>query len=216
MTDKSTSTKARPDTGERILDAAHREFVEHGFAGARIDRIVKRAQSNPRMVYHHFGDKSGLYIAVLDRGMRGLRERELMVDYAHEPPVEGMLKLFDFLNAYFRSHPDLVRLLSNENIAAARFMKESTAIGTMSSPVLEQIGQLLRRGEAEGCLRPGLDPLTVYVQLVALCQFHISNMHTLSTIFSVDISADAWRDRHRDATRTMVRAYLERGAAGEA
>jgi AcrR family transcriptional regulator len=196
-------------TEDRIRDAAHHEFVTHGFAGARIDRIVKRAKSNPRMIYHHFGGKAGLYLAVLEDGMSGLREREMMIDYAHEPPVEGLLKLYDFLNEYFRAHPDLVRLLTNENIEGARHLKDSDVIGKMSSPVLEQIGQLLARGEAEGCVRPGIDALTLYVQLVALTQFHISNMHTLSTIFDVDIGSDDWRNCHRKATRTMVRAFLE-------
>lgn len=201
--------KHKIDTVERIRTAAHQEFVSHGFAGARIERVVKRAKTNPRMIYHHFGGKSGLYLAVLEGGMSGLREREMMVDFANEHPVEGLLKLFDFLNEYFRNNPDLVRLLTNENIEGARHMEQSEQIGSMSSPVLEQIGHLLARGEEQGCLHPGLDALTLYVQLVALTQFHISNMYTLSNIFSVDIGAEKWRDQHHAATRAMVRAYLE-------
>jgi len=212
-TDTARAKKPKPDSSVRILAAAHHEFVAHGFAGARIDKIVKRAKANPRMVYHFYGGKAGLYLAVLENGLRGLREREMMVDFANLPPVEGLLKLFDFLNEHFRTHPDLVRLFSNENILGAKYMKESEAIGTMSSPVLEQIAVLLKRGEADGSLRPGLDALTLYVQLVALTQFHISNMHTLSTIFSVDISTEDWRDRHRDATRDMVRAYVAKPEA---
>merc|ERR1711916_1351 len=104
----------------------------------------------------------GLYLAVLEGGMSGLREREMMVDFANEHPVEGLLKLFDFLNEYFRNNPDLVRLLTNENIEGARHMKQSDLIGSMSSPVLEQIGHLLARGEEQGCLHPGLDALTLY------------------------------------------------------
>jgi len=46
------------ESREQILRAATREFVTHGFAGARVNRIVKKAGSNPRMIYHYFGSKS--------------------------------------------------------------------------------------------------------------------------------------------------------------
>ena len=52
---------------ERILDAAMREFAKHGFAGARVERIVSRADVSPRSLYYHFGSKRGLYDAVRER-----------------------------------------------------------------------------------------------------------------------------------------------------
>ncbi len=52
-------------TRERILAAALKEFAAAGFAGARVDRIARRAAVNKRMLYHYFGDKNGLFRAVL-------------------------------------------------------------------------------------------------------------------------------------------------------
>src|ERR1700753_2747059 len=52
-------------TRERILAAALHEFAARGFAGARVDVIVRRAPANKRMVYHYFGDKSGVFRAVV-------------------------------------------------------------------------------------------------------------------------------------------------------
>ena len=58
----------RPATAsERILDAAMREFARYGFAGARVERIVSRADVSPRSLYYHFGSKRGLYDAVRER-----------------------------------------------------------------------------------------------------------------------------------------------------
>ena len=48
-------------TRQRILQAAIKEFAAEGYSGARVDAICKRARSNPRMIYHYFGDKDGLY-----------------------------------------------------------------------------------------------------------------------------------------------------------
>jgi AcrR family transcriptional regulator len=52
-------------TRGRILAAALKEFAAHGFAGARVDAIARRADINKRMLYHYFGDKRNLFRAVL-------------------------------------------------------------------------------------------------------------------------------------------------------
>ena len=52
---------------ELILAAAFQEFAEQGFAGARVDRIARRAGINKRMLYHYFGDKEALFRQVLRR-----------------------------------------------------------------------------------------------------------------------------------------------------
>jgi TetR/AcrR family transcriptional regulator len=64
---KTESTGARNParTRERILRAALKEFAAHGFAGARVDVIARRAAINKRMLYHYFGNKEKLFRAVL-------------------------------------------------------------------------------------------------------------------------------------------------------
>ncbi|MGC1344035.1 MAG: helix-turn-helix domain-containing protein [Candidatus Binataceae bacterium] len=52
---------------ERILAAALAEFAQHGFAGARVDRIARRARINKRMLYCYFGDKNALYRETMRR-----------------------------------------------------------------------------------------------------------------------------------------------------
>ncbi len=197
------------DTREELLKAARVEFAQHGFAGARTERIVSRANSNPRMISHHFGGKSGLYLAVLEEALGDLRQAELKVDVEGLPPLEGLMQLFDFMNRHFSANRHLVRLLSNENIQKARNLKSSKRVSEMASPVLERIAGLLKRGEASGCVRAGLDPLYVYVMMVALNQFHLSNAHTLSVIFERDLDTQAWRDGHHRAAQAMVRAFLK-------
>ncbi|MCE2933902.1 MAG: TetR/AcrR family transcriptional regulator, partial [Hyphomicrobiales bacterium] len=56
-----------------ILEAAREAFVEHGFAGARVDDIAARTATSKRMIYYYFGDKRGLYVAVLEEAYSGIR-----------------------------------------------------------------------------------------------------------------------------------------------
>ena len=58
----SRPARVSPD---RILAAAAHEFAARGYAGARVDRIARRARVNKAMLYYHFGSKQQLYRALL-------------------------------------------------------------------------------------------------------------------------------------------------------
>ena len=196
------------ESRDQLLRAATREFVSHGFAGARISRIVKKAGSNPRMIYHYFGSKSQLYVAVLEEILGALRRRELQIDVEHLDPQEGLLQLFDFMAEHFERNQHVVRLLSAENLLKAKYMRKSSRIPEMSSPVLAMIERLIERGARTGRLAKGLDGLRLYILMVALSQFHVSNRHTLSTIFGCDLSAPAWRRERLLDARRMLSEFL--------
>jgi AcrR family transcriptional regulator len=51
-------------TQRALLDAAREVFVEQGFAAASIAEVVRRAGSSVGSLYHHFGGKSELFIAL--------------------------------------------------------------------------------------------------------------------------------------------------------
>jgi AcrR family transcriptional regulator len=65
MTATNSVSPPHPATPDRILEAAIEEFVEHGLAGARVDRIAGRAEVNKQLLYRHFGSKEGLFDAAV-------------------------------------------------------------------------------------------------------------------------------------------------------
>src|SRR3954469_8139083 len=48
-----------------ILEAAKPEFAAEGLAGGRVDAIARLAGCNKQLIYHYFGDKNGLFDAVM-------------------------------------------------------------------------------------------------------------------------------------------------------
>src|SRR6266511_5050943 len=79
-------------TRERILAAALREFSDKGFAGARVDRIARRARINKRMLYHYFGNKASLFREIL---ARKVRERSAWAVTAPADAAESLAFWFD-------------------------------------------------------------------------------------------------------------------------
>jgi AcrR family transcriptional regulator len=197
-------TKSKQATRDRILSAAVHEFADKGFAGGRLDTICAAARANIRMVYHYFTDKAGLYVAVLEHVLGELRQEELKLDVDHVAPMDGLLQLFDFTYDHFAAHPRLISLLSGENLLKAQFLKRSPRTPVISSPVLSLFQRLLRRGEADGTFRSGVDPLQLYVVVVALSYFHLSNGYTLSVIFERDVFEKGWLAEHKRIAREMV------------
>jgi AcrR family transcriptional regulator len=55
---------------EEILDAAERLMGAHGYAATSISALAKASGLPPSSIYWHFGSKSGLLGAVMERGAR--------------------------------------------------------------------------------------------------------------------------------------------------
>jgi len=203
--------KRNPDrTRERILRAATTEFAAKGYGGGRVEAICRAARANPRMLYHYFGDKDGLYLSALEKVVEDLRREELKLAVDHErvEPVAGIMQLFDFINGHFGAHPELMQLLSGENLLRARFLRRSAKTALVTSPLIDLIAGLLRRGKRQGLIRRGIEPLHLYVLMVALSYFHRSNAYTLSAMFRTDLQARAWRAHHQRAAADMLLRYL--------
>lgn len=206
--DKARAISNVENTRERILRVAIAEFSEKGYSGARVDVICKASRANPRMIYHYFGGKDHLYVAVLEQVLGELRTEELKLDVAHVSPIDGMMQLFDFTYEHFGSHPELIHLLSGENLLKARFLRQSVKTPIIASPLIKLIEELLRRGEREGDFRRGIDPLQLYVTMVGFAYFHRSNAYTLSVIFQSDLLAAGWQAAHKRYSKEMILRFL--------
>jgi AcrR family transcriptional regulator len=198
---------------DRILKVAIAEFAEKGYSGARVDVICRLSRVNPRMIYHYFGGKDGLYVTVLEQVLGELRTEELKLDVASVSPADGMMQLFDFTYEHFGNHPQLIHLLSGENLLKARFLRRSAKTPIVASPLIRLIDELLRRGEKKGDFRHGIDPLQLYVIMVGFAYFHRSNAYTLSVIFRSDLLAPAWQSAHKRYADEMILRFLHRDQA---
>lgn len=69
----ASGSQLRADrTRERVLDETVRCVIEEGFAAASAKHIAERAGVTWGVVQYHFGDRDGLLMAVVDRGLAEL------------------------------------------------------------------------------------------------------------------------------------------------
>ncbi|WDD94810.1 TetR family transcriptional regulator [Burkholderia sp. FERM BP-3421] len=197
-------------TRRRILLAAADEFASGGLFGARVDQIARRAETNERMLYYYFGSKEQLFTAVLEHAFSALTEAERVLDLDGVAPVEAVTRLAHFVWDYYRDHPELLRLLNNENLHEARYMQKSTRIREMMSPIVAMLGGVLTRGQKAGLFRTDIDPLRFYVTLSGLGYYIVSNRFTLAATLGRDFSTPDERAEMVKLNTEVLLAYLLR------
>jgi TetR/AcrR family transcriptional regulator len=162
-----TRRKSRPRDAEatrgRILDAATAAFSEQGLAGARVDEIARRAGVNKALLYAYYGDKDGLFRAVLASRLAA------PLAIAPAPGSDPRQALEEVIRRYFGlllEDRAFSRLLGWSLLSADRRGREWLA--EAARPFLELLDDLVRRARAAGALPDDVDPELFRTTVVGL------------------------------------------------
>ena len=197
-------------TKANILQVAEEEFGEKGLAGARIDKIAEATRTSKRMIYYYFGSKEGLYLAVLEEAYRRVREVEAELRLQDLKPEEALRRLVAFTFDHHLHHESYSRLVMSENIHRGEFLARSQRIQELNVPAIAAIRNLYRRGVKAGLFRKGLDPVDIHASISALSFFNVSNRHTFSLIFKLDMQSRSYIAQRRDNVVEMVVRFLRK------
>jgi AcrR family transcriptional regulator len=148
----------------QILAAARAEFMEQGFAAARVEDVARRARLSKGAVYFYFPSKNDLFMALV------LEEHEgtyAFLDRAERSGAPALQKLLEVGGTYvawaagLRSVPRFFLMMSEQALREPDLRAECQAIHTR---FVEALARILAQGITEGALRP-LDP-TLVAQLL--------------------------------------------------
>jgi len=194
---------------DRILVAAALEFAERGYAGARVDRIARRARVNKAMLYYHFKSKQGLYRALLRQIFTRAAERLRAIAASDRPPVEKIDRAIAGIAGFIREHAFFPAIMLRE-IAEGGVHLDRETLATLAA-VPRAVGAIFEEGIARHSFRP-LHPLAAYFTMVApLVVYHAGApiRKELTTEHLVDdraLTPDAFV-RHVQETMRRALAY---------
>lgn len=209
-TEASRSSWTQDPEGVRrdILAAAREAFVENGFSGARVDDIATRTATSKRMIYYYFGDKRGLYAAVLEQAYAGIRNQELKLDLTALTPAEALAQLTGQTFDYHANNPDFVRLVMVENIHHAQHITASEKISKLNLTAIDTVRGIYERGVAEGQFRDDLNPLEIHLTISALAFYNVSNRATILALFQHDMGEPETLARRRERVVETVLRFV--------
>ncbi|MEZ5289352.1 MAG: CerR family C-terminal domain-containing protein [Vicinamibacterales bacterium] len=120
-------------TRARLLEAATRQFAEQGLRRVTVRAICREAHANVAAVNYHFGDKLGLYRAVLDAAFEVLQETtRLAVEAGRGLSPE------DQLRAYIKVHCERIFALRAPNALHALLQREMNEPTPALEPVMDR------------------------------------------------------------------------------
>lgn len=192
-----TRKKQPTVTRRTILEAAGVEFAQHGYAGAGLEAVVKRAELTKGALFHHFSDKRAMAVAWIEEALATLIAEGWIA------PLADLASL-DALKGFFRA-----RCLQMETTDAAFALVTMTTGISSADEVLggaldqvftawrEALASMLERGKSEGWIHRSIQPATEAVFLVsAIAGFCVT-------------SRLAMNDSAKRGCAAAIEAYLE-------
>jgi len=161
------------------------------------------------MIYYYFGSKERLFIAVLENVYRQMWEAENALHLDRSPPLDAIKAMIDFTLDHYLSHPEMLTILNNENLHRGRYVSKSKELKRLSSPALELMSRIYVRGVRAGVFRKGLDPVEIYLSILALNYFYVSNRYTLSAYLGINLAGEqlkSWRSWVSDVIVRAIRS----------
>ena len=150
-------------TIQSILDAAESEFAIRGFSGSRVDVIAASAGVNKATIYYHIGNKQKLYLAVIQRLIRGLTD-QLVDEIQAAPDPKRQLSIYiRSVVAGLTSRENLAPILLREFASGARSFPEE--LGDDLARLYGIVAGILERGQRAGVFVSG-SPFVVHFMVM--------------------------------------------------
>jgi len=179
----------------RIIAAAQDEFATQGYAGARVQRVARRAGVNKQLLFYYYHSKRGLFQAVLARGAAELERALADIARLSGPLLERLRHTLRAQFQFLASHPELVTVLSQAARSDARPF----------APAIKRLVVLLAEGQGLGKVRDDLDPHVTAAQALVLMVAYLQ-LESLIAASAAPLGADeaTLRERWKEAAVDLV------------
>jgi AcrR family transcriptional regulator len=141
------SSESSSATEKRLLEAAGEIFAEVGYRSATVRQICEKAGANIAAVNYHFGDKEGLYMAVL-RSVPDAHAEKFPADRGLQPGASAERRLAAYIESLLHRVFDEGRPGWHSKIMAREMIEPTRALDTLvaeiARPVHQELASIIR------------------------------------------------------------------------
>lgn len=153
------------DARARILDSARRLFMQNGFAGTVVSKIAKDADVPHALIFHHFKNKAGLWMAVKEYITAKSADKHPIIPSTDIPLSEFLEKLIRNQIDFYQTHPDILQLVAWQQVESNVQIDENAPM----SPLLQKWEESIAHYQEKGELRRDLTAKQLTFSIVCLC-----------------------------------------------
>ncbi len=174
--------KDSQNTEEQIFEAASRVFLNHGYAGARMQQIADEAKINKSMLHYYFRSKEKLFRAVFQKQM--LRFFPSIFEVLSSPIGldKKIPKLIDAYYEFLQENPVVVQFIiqemNNHPEELQRFIQAQDIHPPQS--FADQIKEEISKGNMKN-----VDPRQVLISIIGLILFPFIAQTMVTALFQL-------------------------------
>jgi AcrR family transcriptional regulator len=143
----TTKSQQREATTARLIDVACDIFARDGYANAATEEIVERAGVTRGALYHHFGSKQGLFLAVLKHIQERVGQRIEAAVLPHQEPWEQLVTgSVAFLQISLDPQVQRIMLIDAPSVVGWTLWRELDAQFSMAS-LREVLSELIQHNQ---------------------------------------------------------------------
>lgn len=210
MTQAQKTFENLPDEKRsRVLSEATREFADHGYHQASINRIVSRLGIAKGSLFKYFGNKQGLFEYLFGHAVSEFKQplKEIR-DTVSGDFFERLEKSFIASGAFTDAHPHIysiyLKMLFNEN-----FPLRDRFIGEIRRAHAKFLRKLVEDGIQSGQLRENLDLDTTVFNLHSILDRFLQSYAVPSLDQGVGPTEQSLEDRARSMTDFLRHGLAE-------
>jgi TetR/AcrR family transcriptional regulator len=135
---------------------------------------------NKQLVYHYFGSKDRLYLAVLEDAYRRFTARFTKTDIHSGTAAERLTKYVELLFDSLQIDSEFLSLVTDQNLHGGRHIKQSKTVRNILSPLISDLETIISHAREERTLKLNVEATDLYLTIAGICAFYFTNINTLS------------------------------------
>lgn len=155
---------------EQILRAALGVFAARGLAATRISDIAAASDLSYGLVYHYFPTKEAIYLALVERALRGAHDLVARAVEAHGPAWDRLRALYAEMLESARATPEYFQLILQAQVGERPPSAVRALVVEHSPRILGQLAALIQQGQEEGRVTHAAHAEELAYTLLALLQ----------------------------------------------
>jgi len=193
--------KLRTESAQKIFEAALKEFGEFGLAGARVDRIARKAGVNKAMIYYHFGSKEKLYRVIIDRHLKMMEDLVEENIKSFDDPEEVFRQFAQAYTEVFSRAQEFIPILLMEAISGGSEIKRALTEHRGFAPV-EILKTAIEKGRKQGIFRDLNEKQTI-ISFVGMNLFYMMMFQVGNYILEIENEAE-FRNSRAEAVADLI------------
>lgn len=154
---RKTQASRRDEAERRLIEATMVVIAEEGVSAATFEAVGQRAGYSRGLATQHFGSKRGLIEAVVEY-LHDRQEGDLRAAHIDEMNgLEGLLAYIRIFCDFLKRSPEPRSYFMLLSDAVANAQDARASFARSHARVKSRLAKLIRRGQAEGCIRQDVD-----------------------------------------------------------